>query len=116
MNRLILTFLVDFALVCSSMAQDRPVPPAEAPKKMTLPAGFQAVLFAGEPDVVQPIAFTFDDRGRLWVAECLSYPKWQKQGNDRILIFEDTDGDGRFDTRKVFCDKIANLSGLAFGF
>ncbi|HZT82607.1 MAG TPA: PVC-type heme-binding CxxCH protein, partial [Gemmataceae bacterium] len=97
---------------------DAPLPPAEAPGHMTLPKGFRATLFAGEPDVVQPIAFTFDDRGRLWVAECRSYPHWLKSGPgaDRILIFEDTDGDGRFDKRKVFCDKLANVSGLEVGF
>jgi putative membrane-bound dehydrogenase-like protein len=86
---------------------------------MTLPEGFHATLFAGEPDVVQPIAFTLDDRGRLWVAECTSYPQWQKDGQagkDRILIFEDRDGDGHFDTCKVFYDKIANISGLQIGF
>ena len=36
---------------------------------MTVPPGFQVILFAGEPDVVQPIAMAIDDRGRLWVAE-----------------------------------------------
>ena len=64
------------------------------PSRMTLPDGFKATLFAGEPDVVQPIAFCFDDRGRLWVCECRSYPKWIKDGSpgeDRILIFEDTE-------------------------
>ena len=75
------------------------MPAAEAAGKMTLPDGFKATLFAGEPDVVQPIAFTFDDRGRLWVAECLSYPKWKRstgtKGNDRVVMFEDTDGDGK---------------------
>ena len=44
-------------------------PVSEAASRMTLPAGFRATLFAGEPDVVQPIAFTTDDRGRLWVIE-----------------------------------------------
>jgi hypothetical protein len=75
-------------------AQDKPLPPNEAPKKMTLPEGFKATLFAGEPDVVQPIAFTFDDRGRMWVVECLSYPNWKHDGtgNDRVTMFEDTDG------------------------
>src|SRR2546425_13279677 len=98
---------------------DAPVPPKEAPGRMTLPDGFRATLFAGEPDVVQPIAFTFDDRGRLWVAECLSYPNWLppgRRGPDRIVIFEDTDGDGRFDKRTVFCDKLANVTGLEIGF
>lgn len=110
-----------FSLFCFHFpvtAQDRPLPPAEAPHRMTLPAGFQATLFAGEPDVVQPIAFTFDDRGRLWVVECLSYPKWitKGEGHDRVVIFEDLDGDGRFDRKKVFYDKGVNLSGIQFGF
>src|SRR4029079_14907556 len=94
--------LAVLALACSpALSQDRPVPAAQAAGKMTLPAGFKATLFAGEPDVVQPIAFTFDDRGRLWVVECLSYPKWSLDGTgyDRVVMFEDTDGDGKHDTR-----------------
>ena len=85
---------------------------------MTLPEGFTATLFAGEPDVVQPIAMTFDDRGRLWVVECLSYPKWtdKPEGADRVILFEDTDGDGKFDKRQVIFDKGANLSGIELGF
>jgi putative membrane-bound dehydrogenase-like protein len=100
-------------------APDAPVPAHLAAGKMTLPEGFKATLFAGEPDVVQPIAFCFDDRGRLWVAECLSYPNWEadpKKGKDRILIFEDTDGDGKFDKRTVFADHIQNISGIQYGF
>src|SRR6185312_7433365 len=93
-----------------------PIPAAEAAGRMTLPEGFTSTLFAGEPDVRQPIAFSFDDRGRLWVAECYSYPDWKSQGNDRIVILEDSNGDGRFDRRTVFQDKIANLSGLEVGF
>ena len=95
-----------------------PVAIDQVAAKMTAPDGFQVTLFAGEPDVVQPIAFTFDDRGRMWVAECLSYPKWSKDGTgrDRIIILEDTDGDGRHDKRKVFADNLSNLSSLEFGF
>jgi putative membrane-bound dehydrogenase-like protein len=95
-----------------------PVPVDKVAATMTVPDGFKVTLFAGEPDVVQPIAFTFDDRGRMWVAECLSYPKWTKDGagRDRIVIFEDTDGDGRHDKRKVFAENLANLSSLEFGF
>jgi putative membrane-bound dehydrogenase-like protein len=113
-------FLVVVTLLAipPARAQDKPLPPAEAAARMTLPEGFRATLFAGEPDVVQPIAMATDDRGRLWVAECYSYPQWtkEKEGKDRILIFEDTEGDGRFQTRKVFSDKIANISGLQVGF
>lgn len=112
-------FTVALLFVTSGFAAgDGPFLPKEATAQMTLPDGFRATLFAGEPDVVQPIAFTFDDRGRLWVVECLSYPKWTsaREGTDRVLIFEDTDGDGVFDKRTVFYDKGANLTGIAVGF
>jgi putative membrane-bound dehydrogenase-like protein len=119
MRHRILLLLCSLLQPSPALAQDKPLPPGEAPKHMTLPDGFRATLFAGEPDVVQPIAFTIDDRGRLWVAECFSYPQWQKdgkEGKDRILIFEDRDGDGHFDTCKVFYDKVANISGIQVGF
>ncbi len=85
---------------------------------MTLPEGFRATLFAGEPDVVQPIAFTIDPRGRLWVAENMTYPAWRQKPSapDRIIILEDADGDGRLDRRKVFWDQGNTVSGLALGF
>src|SRR5262249_53205610 len=119
MRRLLaVLFLVAALAVSSPAANDHPLPPADAAGHMTFPPGFRATLFAGEPDLVQPIAFTFDDRGRLWVVECYSYPNWtkEKEGRDRVLIFEDTDGDGRFDKRTVFWDKGANLSGIEVGF
>ena len=85
-------------LACAAAcgAADKPIPTAIAASKMTAPPGFNVTLFAGEPAVVQPIAFTFDDRGRMWVVECLSYPKWSRdgKGHDRVVILEDTDGDG----------------------
>jgi len=92
--------------------------PEDAARSMTLPPGFHATLFAGEPDVMQPIAMTLDDRGRLWVAEAYSYPRRQSDADarDRILIFEDADGDGRFDGRKVFADHLNLVSGLEVGF
>lgn len=96
--------------------KDVPLSPTEALKRMTLPEGFKATLFAGEPNVMQPIAFDFDDRGRLWVVECFSYPDFKEQGRDRILIFTDKDGDGQFDERKVFLDNGHRLSGIALGF
>jgi putative membrane-bound dehydrogenase-like protein len=105
-------------LLAALLSQSGPFKPEEAPGKMTVPEGFKVRLFAGEPDVVQPMGFTFDDRGRLWVVECVSYPKWVppgQEGRDRILIFEDPDGDGHFKTKKVFADKLANVSGIAVG-
>jgi putative membrane-bound dehydrogenase-like protein len=94
------------------------LPPEQAAREITAPPGFSAILFAGEPDVKQPIAFAIDDRGRLWVAEAYTYPRRapEGQGKDRILIFEDTDGDGRFDKRTVFIEGLNLVSGLEVGF
>jgi putative membrane-bound dehydrogenase-like protein len=114
----LLALLAASVFVSAAASQDRPLPPAAAAKAMSLPPGFAATLFAGEPDLVQPIAFTFDDRGRLWVVECLSYPQWTSDGtgHDRVVIFEDTDGDGHFGKKTVFFDKGVNLSGIEVGF
>jgi putative membrane-bound dehydrogenase-like protein len=91
-------------------------PPEETAKTMKVPEGFSVRLFAGEPNVYQPIAFTIDDRGRLWVVENYSYPDWAAEGKDRIVIFEDADGDGRFDKSKVFYDKLNMGSAIEVGF
>ena len=99
-------------------AANAPATPEEAARRLTLPRGFKAVLCAAEPDVVQPIAMTLDPRGRLWVVENSSYPIWLggPHGGDRILIFEDDDGDGRFDRRTVFYDKGTNFTGIELGY
>jgi putative membrane-bound dehydrogenase-like protein len=97
---------------------NQPRPLVESAQKMTLPPGFRATLFAGEPDVHQPIAFTIDPKGRLWVVECYSYPIWLggPRGQDRVLILEDTDDDGRADRRTVFYEGGTSLTGIALGF
>ncbi len=92
--------------------------PEAAAKAATVPEGFTLKLFAGEPDVRQPIAFCLDDRGRLWVAEAYTYPvrAAEGQGKDRILIFEDTTGAGKFDKRTVFMENLNLVSGIEVGF
>lgn len=95
---------------------DIPPSPEEARKLITVPEGFKVTLFAGEPDVAQPIAINYDDRGRLWVAESFSYIEWQRKAQDRISIFEDHDNDGHFDSKKVFWGKANHLSGFQIGF
>ncbi len=91
---------------------------ADAAKAMTVPKGFKVTLAAAEPEIIRPIAFTMDDRGRLWVVEGLTYPVRapEGQGRDRILIFEDTNGDGRLDSRKVFVEHLNLVSGIEVGF
>jgi putative membrane-bound dehydrogenase-like protein len=95
--------------------QGSPLPLDKAAMAMTLPEGFTATLFAGEPDVHQPIGFCIDHRGRLWVAENDSYPKWEEHGQDKIVIFEDTDGDGKFDKRTVFAEGFHYITGVQVG-
>jgi putative membrane-bound dehydrogenase-like protein len=92
--------------------------PEAAAKAMRLPKGFSVQVAAAEPDVKQPIAMAFDDRGRLWVAEAYTYPvrAAKGKGKDRILIFEDTKGNGTFDKRTVFIDNLNLVSGLEVGF
>ncbi len=92
--------------------------PEDAAKEMTLPPGFKATLFAGEPDVMQPISFAIDDRGRIWVAEGYTYPKRapEGEGKDRIVVFEDTNGDGKFDKRTIFMEGLNLVSGMEVGF
>ena len=94
--------------------------PQEALTKFRLPAGFEATLFAGEPDVQQPIGMALDARGRLWVAENYTYSEaavnWDVRLHDRIVILEDTNGDGHFDKRTVFWDRAQKLTGIALGF
>jgi len=92
--------------------------PQQAAREITLPSGFRVTLFAGEPDVIQPIAFAMDHRGRLWVAEAYTYPNRAKdgEGKDRIIVFEDTDGDEKFDRRTVFIEGLNLVSGIEVGF
>lgn len=103
-------------LLAAEVEVDAPLAPDEAARTMQVPEGFRVTLFAGEPHVQQPIAFCIDDRGRLWVAEAYNYPKHGTKPGDRILILEDTDGDGRFDKRTVFYDQLNYVTGVEVGF
>jgi putative membrane-bound dehydrogenase-like protein len=111
--------LLVLALAATAAAEPPPVSPDRAPGLMKVPDGFRVTLCAGEPDVLKPIAMTMDDRGRVWVVESHSYPNWitdGRPGHDRVLIFEDRTGTGRFDACTVFLDRGTNLSGIAVGF
>ena len=90
----------------------------DAAAHMSVPEGFHVQLAAGEPQVHQPVAMAFDHKGRLWVAEAYTYPKRapEGQGLDKIIILEDTDHDGVFDSRKQFIEGLNLVSGLEVGF
>ena len=94
--------------------------PEDAVKGMTLPPGFSVSVFAAEPDVQQPIGISFDTRGRLWVAENYTYAEASinadRSLNDRIVILEDTDHDGKSDKRKVFWAQGKCITSVETGF
>ena len=93
--------------------------PDEAVATMTVADRFNVNVFAAEPMITQPMAFCWDDRGRLWVAENRDYESrgggFSNSGDSRILILEDTDHDGIADSRKVFAEGIPFPAALAVG-
>jgi putative heme-binding domain-containing protein len=94
-----------------------PYSPQEAISRMTVPEGFTVELVASEPDIVNPIAMTFDDRGRIWITESIEYPrKSAGAGRDRVKVLEDTDADGRADKVTSFADGLNIPSGVAIGY
>lgn len=98
----------------------KPLPAEESLKRLSVPVGFHVELFAAEGDngfQGKPIAMTWDERGRLWVCETVDYPNNLQppdEGDDRIRILEDADGDGRADRSIVFADRLSIPTSIAF--
>ncbi len=95
-----------------------PLSPEESQTLIQVPVGFRLELFASEPDVRNPIAMDWDEKGRLWVIETVDYPNTVRddkgEGDDRILILEDTNNDGKADKVTVFADKLNIPTGFTF--
>jgi putative heme-binding domain-containing protein len=88
-------------------------------KRMTIHKGMKVNLFASEeqfPELTNPVQMAFDTRGRLWVSGWHSYPHWKPKDaiDDKLLILEDTDGDGRADKCTVFAGDLRNPTGFEF--
>ena len=130
--RFVYTALLTTLALASSHASDFPkpynsetdmsvklMPPDEVVNTLKMPPGFKASVFAAEPDVQNPIASCWDAKGRLWVAENYTYAerklKFDMNLRDRVLIFEDKDGDGKFDKRTVFTDNVQVLTSVEVG-
>ncbi len=100
-------------------AGSRPLAPVEAARGFHAPEGFHVGVFAAEPEVCNPIAMAWDGRGRLWVAENFTYAalpdRFDLSRRDRVLILEDTDGDGRADRRTVFTEDVQRLASVEIG-
>jgi putative heme-binding domain-containing protein len=101
--------------------QDRPpnepYSPQEAVRKMTVPDGFTVEVVANEPDIVNPIAMCFDDRGRIWITESVEYPrKSAGVGRDRVKILEGTDAAGHAERVSTFAEGLNIPTGVAVGY
>lgn len=93
-----------------------PLDPAASLKALEVADGFRVELVAHEPQVVEPLAATFDENGRMYVAEFYGYPRQPRPGEEgtgRIRMLEDRDGDGTFETAQVYADKLVWPTGVA---
>lgn len=105
------------APINSEKVPGEPLPPAEAAASLRVPDGFHVSVFAAEPDVRNPIACSWDTKGRLWIAENYTFEKLpgkqlDTRHRDRVLIFADPDNDGKADKAVVFTDQLSNLTSI----
>lgn len=96
--------------------QQEPLSPEESMKHIQVPVDFTLDLFAHEPNVMHPIAMSWDERGRLYVLITKDYPNERKEsgGSDYIVICEDTDKDGKADKFTNFAEGLSIPTGMAF--
>lgn len=92
-----------------------PLPIEEAMRQFEIAPGLAIELVASEPEVIDPVSAAFDHRGRLWVVEMRDYPTGPLEGEGfggRIKLLTDADADGRFESSKVFADKLVFPTGV----
>ena len=96
--------------------QQLPLSPEESMKHIQVPVDFDLQLFAAEPDVMHPIAMTWDEKGRLFVLITKDYPNERKPegGSDYILMCEDTNKDGKADKFTRFAEGMSIPTGMVF--
>src|SRR2546428_1651810 len=94
------------ALPGAAFAQDSGPDPEIERRSFKVVDGFEVTLYAADPLVAKPIQINFDPAGRLWIATSTVYPmvKPGEVPNDKVVVLEDTDGDGKADKSTVFAD------------
>ena len=98
-------------------AANQPLSPAQSLARMTAPPGFKVELVASEPRITNPIAMTFDDRGRIWITESVEYPrKSAGPGRDCVKIIEGVDAEGHATRVSTFVDDLNIPTGIAVGY
>jgi putative membrane-bound dehydrogenase-like protein len=103
------------ALAENSAPTVAPLSPEESLRKIHVPAGWKVELVAAEPMLLDPVAFDWDERGRLWIVEMADYPLGMDNNGKpggRIRVLEDTDGDVRYDKSTLFADGLNFPNGL----
>ena len=102
-----------------STTDSNPPSAEESAQSFSLPDGVKVQVWAGEPEVQNPIAMAWDRKGRMWVAENYTYGsrkvRFDLSLRDRVIVLADEDGDGRAETRKVFTDKVQMLTSVEVG-
>lgn len=100
-------------------ASAEPMPAEIAAASLQVPDGFNVSVFAAEPEVQNPIGMTWDANGRLWIAENYTYAERSQRFDlslrDRVVVLEDSDGDGTADRRTVFTDQVQMLTSVEVG-
>ena len=100
----------------NAKTNENPDPELER-KTFKVAEGFEVNLFAADPHLINPIQMNFDARGRLWVATSETYPQVVpgRQPNDKILVLEDRNGDGKADVSRIFADRLFIPTGIEIG-
>ncbi len=115
MRPTVLLTCVFFASLCFGAINDVPQTPTQALKQFQIEPGLRLSLAASEPATASPVAVTWDERGKMFVAENRSYPHFGKTPPPKdgvIALLEDRDGDGQYETRTVFADGFTFPNGL----
>lgn len=96
--------------------QDKALPPEESRKRIQLDGAYEAQLVAAEPLVLDPVEVTWDEKGRMFVADMRDYPLGPRNAGDpwlsRIVQLVDDDGDGHMDRSIIFADHVDHVQGL----
>ncbi|MDB5385979.1 MAG: hypothetical protein JWM11_1625 [Planctomycetaceae bacterium] len=104
------------ASLCAAPEPPRsPLSPEESLKQFRLAPGLKIELVAAEPEVIDPVSISFDEHGTLWAVEMTDYPNGPKPGQpplSRIRALQDKDGDGRYETSRVFADQLLFATGV----
>ncbi|MGI8964473.1 MAG: PVC-type heme-binding CxxCH protein, partial [Limisphaerales bacterium] len=113
--KILIPFLFFIGSLLKSFSLEGPLSPEQAIASFHLEPGLKIELVAAEPMVIDPVAIAFDEKGKLYVVEDRGYPVGPGRGKSpegKIVLLEDTDGDGKYDKRTVFAEGLTFPNGV----